>query len=119
MEPHRKRLWRRIGFKQTETRCWAGFHVCERCRLPRPFGNLGSVRIKNNGEDNHSAGDHLTDKISYANQNQAVGEHADQTCAEKSTDKRSAPSIEACATDNNCSDRVKLKARAEDWAGNS
>jgi len=33
MEPLRKRLWRRIGFKQTETRCWAASQVCERCRL--------------------------------------------------------------------------------------
>jgi len=33
MEPLRKRLWRRIGFKQTETRCWAASQVCERCGI--------------------------------------------------------------------------------------
>ena len=33
MEPLRKRLWRRIGFKQTETRYWAASPVCERFRL--------------------------------------------------------------------------------------
>src|SRR6516162_2986667 len=30
MEPLRKRLWRRIGFKQTETACWVASPVCER-----------------------------------------------------------------------------------------
>src|ERR1700751_4758136 len=39
IEPLRKRLRRKIGFKQTEKGCWAAAQVCERCRL----GTVGSV----------------------------------------------------------------------------
>jgi len=52
MEPLRKRLWRRIGFKQTETRCWAASQVCERCRLvansacPTKPGEVGRGALK-------------------------------------------------------------------------
>src|SRR6516225_2089520 len=46
MEPLRKRLWRRIGFKQTETRCWAASQVCERCRLAGRRMGVISVQLR-------------------------------------------------------------------------
>jgi len=80
--------WRTANSSSSERRARACIaHILrdlERRRLARSLRNLGPVRIENNGENNHSAGDHLTDKISHPDQDQAVSEHADQTCAKKS-----------------------------------
>src|SRR6516165_1169842 len=47
MEPLGKRLCRRIGLKQTETRCWAASYVCEQCRSAEVSRSTSSTDSEN------------------------------------------------------------------------